>query len=168
MDRRGGKSTGGRCASQYTPHALILIIQSYPTVVGSIEPHLFLAFIRVELADQPLFHCYHRLVRYKWDMQPRVAIRHFPPAPLTMSPPSLDFKIDYYTAAISASALAILAAHLVPYVVDAHGIRYIPGPWLAKFTDAWMGRVAAGGHRSEVVHEMHKQYGEYVSPVISK
>ena len=81
-----------------------------------------------------------------------------------MSLPSVVFKIDYYTATISASALAILAAHLVPYVVDAHGIRSIPGPRLAKFTDAWMGRVVVGGHRSEVVHEMHKQYGEYIFP----
>ena len=66
------------------------------------------------------------------------------------------------------SALAVLAVHLVPYVVDTHGIKSIPGPWLAKFTDAWLGQVAAGGHRSEVVHEMHKQYGQYVSPGVSK
>jgi len=41
-------------------------------------------------------------------------------------------------------------------------MRSIPGPWLAKFTDAWLGRVAARGHRSEVVHQLHKQYGTFV------
>ena len=85
-----------------------------------------------------------------------------------MSPPSFGFDNGYSTVIISASALAVLAVHLVPYVVDTHGIRSIPGPWLAKVTDVWMGRVAAGGHRSEVVHEVHKQYGESISPVISK
>ena len=85
-----------------------------------------------------------------------------------MSPPSFGFGGDYATGIISASALVVLAIHLVPYVVDAHGIKSIPGPWLAKFTDAWLGRVAAGGLRSEVIHEMHKQYGKYVPPAISK
>ena len=79
-----------------------------------------------------------------------------------MSLSSFGFKIDYYTAIVSASVLAILATHLVPYVVDKHRIRSIPGPWLAKFTDIWLGRVAAKGHRSEVVHEMHKRYGEFI------
>ena len=58
------------------------------------------------------------------------------------------------------TALVGLAVHLVPYVVDTRGIRSIPGPWLAKFTDAWLGRVAARGNRSGVVHNLHKQYGE--------
>ena len=84
-----------------------------------------------------------------------------------MSPQSFSFDSGYSTDIVSMSALAVLAAHLVPYFVDTHGIKSIPGPWLAKFTDAWLGQVAAGGHRSEVVHEMHKQYGQYVSPEIS-
>ena len=85
-----------------------------------------------------------------------------------MSLPSFGFDGDYATTIISASALVILAVHVVPYIVDTHGIRSIPGPWLARFTDAWLGRVAARGHRSEVVHEIHKQYGESISPVIPK
>lgn len=84
-------------------------------------------------------------------------------APPIMSLPSFGFDNDCFTTILSASALVILAVHLVPYVVDTHGIRSIPGPWLAKFTDAWLGRVAARGHRSEVVHEMHKEYGEPTS-----
>ena len=77
-----------------------------------------------------------------------------------MSLPSFGFDNEYTTTIISASAIVILAIHVVPYVVDAHGIRSIPGPWIAKFTDAWLGRVAARGHRSEVVHGIHKKYGE--------
>jgi len=85
-----------------------------------------------------------------------------------MSLPSFGFDNNYSTTVLSAGALVILAVHLVPYVVDTHGIRSIPGPWFAKFTDAWFGRVAARGHRSEVVHELHKEYGEYTPPTIVK
>ena len=56
----------------------------------------------------------------------------------------------------------IVVAHVVPYFVDPHAIRAFPGPFLAKFTDLWMGRLAVEGHRSEVVHELHKKYGEFV------
>ena len=52
-------------------------------------------------------------------------------------------------------------AHVVPWIVDVHGLRSYPGPWLAKFSDAWLGWVAAHGHRSEVVHELHRKYGVY-------
>ncbi|OCH91279.1 cytochrome P450 [Obba rivulosa] len=67
---------------------------------------------------------------------------------------------------LSTAALVLLAAvalvHLVPWLLDPHGIRSYPGPWLAKFSDAWLGWVAAHGHRSEVVHELHKKHGTFV------
>ena len=88
-------------------------------------------------------------------------------APLIMSLPSFDFGYDYCPTILSAGVLLIVAAHLVPYAADTCGIRSIPGPWLAKFTDAWLGRVAARGHRSEVVHELHKQYGNFSPPTIA-
>ncbi|EIN08191.1 cytochrome P450 monooxygenase pc-bph [Punctularia strigosozonata HHB-11173 SS5] len=57
---------------------------------------------------------------------------------------------------------AVVVAHIGAYLLDPHNIRDIPGPTLAKFSDAWLGWVAAKGHRSEVVHEMHAQYGPVV------
>ena len=81
-----------------------------------------------------------------------------------MSLSSFEFDNASWTTGLLATALVVSAVHLVPYVVDTRGVRSIPGPWLAKFTDAWLGRVAARGHRSEVVHELHKRYGEYSSP----
>ncbi|KAF9649772.1 cytochrome P450 monooxygenase pc-bph [Thelephora ganbajun] len=74
-----------------------------------------------------------------------------------MGLPSFGFGNDYSTIVLSAGALVIIAVHVLPYLVDTRGIRTIPGPWFAKFTDAWLGRVAARGHRSEVVHKLHKQ-----------
>ena len=53
----------------------------------------------------------------------------------------------------------VLVAHVVPYFADPYAIRLYPGPFLAKFTDLWLGRVAIQGHRSEVVHELHNKYG---------
>ena len=54
----------------------------------------------------------------------------------------------------------VILGHLIPWFVDSHGLRSFPGPWLAHFSDVWLGRVAHQGHRSEVVHELHKKYGE--------
>lgn len=53
----------------------------------------------------------------------------------------------------------VLLAHLLPWLLDSYRIRDIPGPWLAKFTDAWLGYWAAQGMRSEHVHEIHQKYG---------
>ncbi len=56
-------------------------------------------------------------------------------------------------------ALLVLV-HFVSWLIDLHGLRSFPGPWLARFSDLWLGHVAKQGHRSEVVHQMHEKYGE--------
>jgi hypothetical protein len=33
------------------------------------------------------------------------------------------------------------------------------GPFLAKFSPIWLGRISQQGYRSEVIHKMHKKYG---------
>lgn len=58
--------------------------------------------------------------------------------------------------------LAVVFAHLVPYLTDPFNQRSIPGPFLAKFSDIWLGWVSSLGHRSDVVHELHKKYGPLV------
>jgi len=68
-----------------------------------------------------------------------------------------DFKSLVYV------AVALVAlSHVIPYLLDPHAIRAYPGPFLARFTDLWLGRVVALGHRSEVVHDMHQKYGKFV------
>ncbi|KAI0074974.1 cytochrome P450 monooxygenase pc-bph [Panus rudis PR-1116 ss-1] len=56
----------------------------------------------------------------------------------------------------------VVLAHVVVWWVDPHALRRYPGPALAKFTDLWLGRVAAEGHRSEEVHKLHEKYGTFV------
>lgn len=56
---------------------------------------------------------------------------------------------------------AVVLVHVVPYILDPHGFRSYPGPFLAKLSDFWLGKVAADGHRSERVHELHEIYGKY-------
>jgi len=58
--------------------------------------------------------------------------------------------------------VAALLVHLIPYLFDPQGIRSYPGPLLARLSDAWLGWVAAQGHRSEVVHGLHEKYGTFV------
>lgn len=55
--------------------------------------------------------------------------------------------------------LAVVFAHLIPYLLDPFKQRRIPGPFLAKFSDLWIGWTASQGHRSDVVHELHEKYG---------
>lgn len=52
-----------------------------------------------------------------------------------------------------------LAFHLLPWLWDSHGLRAYPGPFIAKFSDIWLGYVSKGAHRSELVHEAHLKYG---------
>lgn len=58
---------------------------------------------------------------------------------------------------------AVVLVHVVPYLLDPHGFRSYPGPFFAKLSDFWLGKVAADGHRSERVHELHEKYGKYRS-----
>lgn len=67
-------------------------------------------------------------------------------------------KFDWQTFAIGV-AILIVSTHLIPYVLDPYSNRKYPGPFLAKFSDAWLGWVSKSGHRSEVVHAMHEKYG---------
>ncbi|KAF8652364.1 hypothetical protein AX16_004394 [Volvariella volvacea WC 439] len=71
--------------------------------------------------------------------------------------PSLNFS-----ALAALVPLAIFLVHFVPWILDPHGIRLYPGPWLAKYSDLWLGWVSRNGHRSEVVHGMHQRYGPFV------
>lgn len=60
---------------------------------------------------------------------------------------------------LAALPVAVILAHLIPYLLDPFNQRRIPGPLLAKFTDLWLGWTTSQGHRSEVVHELHEKYG---------
>ncbi|KAL4251988.1 cytochrome P450 family protein [Abortiporus biennis] len=70
---------------------------------------------------------------------------------------SLDWKVWPFIL-VAAGVLV----HVLVYLLDPHGLRRYPGPSLAKLSDLWLGRVAALGHRSEVVHELHQKYGTFV------
>ncbi|KAF7986263.1 hypothetical protein HWV62_35176 [Athelia sp. TMB] len=65
----------------------------------------------------------------------------------------------YLLAAVPA---AVIAYHVLAWLLDPQGIRGVPGPLLAKFTDAWLVWTSAHGHRSEVVHQLHQELGPYV------
>ncbi|KAJ7085977.1 cytochrome P450 monooxygenase [Mycena crocata] len=57
---------------------------------------------------------------------------------------------------------AIVVVHILIYLIDPDGIRHYPGPFLAKFSDIWLGWICQQGHRSEVIHEVHRKYGPFV------
>ncbi|TFK48996.1 cytochrome P450 monooxygenase pc-bph [Heliocybe sulcata] len=81
----------------------------------------------------------------------------------TAYPPSAMSIMDAdFTNVLIILAIVVALGHVVPYLVDPHGAKNIPGPFLAKVSDAWLGRVTAQGHRSEVVHDLHKKHGKFV------
>lgn len=55
--------------------------------------------------------------------------------------------------------ILVILYHLAVFLIDHNGLRSIPGPFLAKLTDAWFGVVALKGLSCEVVYDLHKQYG---------
>ena len=63
------------------------------------------------------------------------------------------------------AAVVVVLAHVVPYILDSHAMRKYPGPLLARLSDIWLGRIAALGHRSEVVHGLHQKYGQFSGSV---
>ncbi|KAF9001677.1 cytochrome P450 monooxygenase pc-bph [Cyathus striatus] len=69
----------------------------------------------------------------------------------------------FYASSIVLGGVAL--AHIIPWILDKHAYnkdQSIPGPFLAKLSDLWLGKIAADGHRSEVVHALHEKYGPVV------
>lgn len=64
--------------------------------------------------------------------------------------------------AIGVPLTTVFLYHFLPWLYDSYGTRSIPGPFLAKFTDLWLALVSKGGHRSEVVHQLHLKHGTVV------
>ncbi|KAJ7898594.1 cytochrome P450 monooxygenase [Mycena olivaceomarginata] len=71
-------------------------------------------------------------------------------------------SLHFPVAALFALLIAIILLHVTIYLLDPYGLRQYPGPLLAKFTDAWLGWAVQQGHRSEVIHKLHKKYGSFV------
>ncbi|KAJ7728145.1 cytochrome P450 monooxygenase [Mycena maculata] len=65
-------------------------------------------------------------------------------------------------AALVGLIAAVVCIHVAIFIIDPFGIRKYPGPVLAKFSDIWLGWVSQQGHRSEVIHLMHKKYGPFL------
>lgn len=72
-----------------------------------------------------------------------------------------NFHPSTLLAAAAALPVAVVGVHLAIYLIDPYGIRHYPGPFLAKFSDAWLGYISQQGHRSEVIHKMHLKYGKF-------
>ncbi|KAJ7616443.1 cytochrome P450 [Roridomyces roridus] len=59
----------------------------------------------------------------------------------------------------------LVAACILPLVLhlyDPYGIRKYPGPFLAKFSYAWIFWVGISGRRSQIIHEAHDKYGAVI------
>lgn len=75
---------------------------------------------------------------------------------------SLRFVDLNHLSALLLIPVPILLAHVISYLRDPYNQRNIRGPFLARFSDIWLGWVASQGHRSDVVHQLHNKYGTFV------
>jgi benzoate 4-monooxygenase len=75
--------------------------------------------------------------------------------------PLRSFQSVHFAFFVAAIPTIVILVHFIPWLLDPHGLKSFPGPWMAHFSDLWLGHVAQQGHRSEVVHWMHEQYGEH-------
>ncbi|KAK0494709.1 hypothetical protein EDD18DRAFT_1355461 [Armillaria luteobubalina] len=64
--------------------------------------------------------------------------------------------------ALTVPLATLVLIHLCTFFCSPYGFRSFPCPFLAKFSDARLGWVSYGGHRSETIHELHKKYGTFV------
>jgi benzoate 4-monooxygenase len=58
--------------------------------------------------------------------------------------------------------VAFILYYLVPYLTSNTGIRNVPGPFAAKFSNLWLLLQARQGKRYQSVDEAHKKYGKLV------
>lgn len=65
-----------------------------------------------------------------------------------------------------AAAVAILAwcisYYLVPYFTTYRHLAHIPGPFTAKFSNAWIGLSARKGKKFAAIDWAHRKYGKVV------
>lgn len=74
---------------------------------------------------------------------------------LSLIPESLYANIPMI---VAITLVSVLLGHLIPYLIDSHGLRSYPGPLIAKFSNIWLGCVSYKGHRSEDNHDLHMKY----------
>ncbi|KAG2117260.1 cytochrome P450 [Suillus discolor] len=74
----------------------------------------------------------------------------------------IHFEDLNYLSALLLIPVPILLAHVIPYLRDPYNQRSIQGPFLARFSDFWLGWVASQGHRSDVIHQLHNKHGTFV------
>ncbi|EKM51943.1 uncharacterized protein PHACADRAFT_102576 [Phanerochaete carnosa HHB-10118-sp] len=67
--------------------------------------------------------------------------------------PQLDLKL--ITAILAAS---LLAAWIIPFLVDKYRLRGYPGPLLAKFSGFWLASKAYKGTTTSAVYALHQKY----------
>lgn len=56
---------------------------------------------------------------------------------------------------------ALLLAYIIPFFVDQYGLRGIPGPMSAKFSNLWLARLAFKGTNLTAVHKQHEKHGSH-------
>lgn len=63
---------------------------------------------------------------------------------------------------LAALPVVLVVAKVVNYLTDSSGLRSYPGPFLAKFTDAWIFWMVSRNRWSRSVEDVHIKYGNII------
>jgi benzoate 4-monooxygenase len=70
--------------------------------------------------------------------------------------------LSYWSLAAICTSLVFVHYYIVPYFTTYKGLRNIPGPRLARFSNVWLAFGARRGKKFAWVHWAHEQYGPIV------
>ena len=84
--------------------------------------------------------------------------------PSLATPRGVSPKMSIADVVLTPYAIPVLLVlyWLVPYLTANTGIRNVPGPFFAKFTNLWLLAQARQGKRYLSVDQAHKKYGKLV------
>lgn len=58
--------------------------------------------------------------------------------------------------------ICVLSYYLIPFLTTYRGLMKFPGPFNAKFSNAWLGLSARSGKKFAAVDWAHRKYGKIV------
>jgi benzoate 4-monooxygenase len=70
--------------------------------------------------------------------------------------------LSYWSLSAFCTFLVFVHYYIVPYSTTYKGLRNIPGPRLARFSNVWLAFGARRGKKFAWVHWAHEQYGPIV------
>lgn len=95
----------------------------------------------------------------RWQWKDQAALPLLSPYNMSIAQQLTVFALGNPLLLLAALPVILVVAKVVDYLADSSGLRPYPGPFLAKFTDAWIFWTVSRNRWSRSVEDAHKRYG---------